>query len=155
VSLPGKLPKKRIAAAALLLNERQELLVVKPTYRDGWLLPGGVVEAGESPRQACMREIREELGLTITPSKLLCVDYKAPQEGREEGLEFVFFGGVLNAELIERIQLQAEELEEFRFVKLEAATELLNPWTARRVPFAVKALQEGITIYLEDGRKKE
>lgn len=145
-------PTKRMAAAALFLNKKHEILVVKPTYRDLWLLPGGVVEYGESPRQACMREIREELGLTIAAEKLLCVDYKVQHGMRKEGIEFVFFGGVLADEMIGQIRLQEEELEEARFVSIEEATTLLNPWTARRVPHAVRALREGITIYLEDGR---
>ncbi len=150
-----KLPKKRMAAAALFLNEQHEILIVKPIYQELWLLPGGVVEEGESPRQACIREIREELGLVIAVGRLLCVDYKVQQGTRKEGIEFVFFGGVLKDEIIERIQLQVEELKEVRLVKVEEATELLNPWSARRVPFALRALQEGMTVYLEDGREVE
>ncbi|MFF9496863.1 NUDIX domain-containing protein [Streptomyces flaveolus] len=39
-----------------------------PTYRedDSWLLPGGVVEAGEHPHVACRRETTEEAQLTLT-----------------------------------------------------------------------------------------
>jgi 8-oxo-dGTP diphosphatase len=92
---------------------------VKPTYRELWLLPGGIVEEGESPGQACMREVKEEPGLDIVASRLLCVDYKMRQGTREEGIEFVFFGAIVAEETIERIQLQADELSEFRFVKLE------------------------------------
>src|SRR5437764_8544533 len=95
-----QLPMKRMASAALLLNEHQEVLIVKPIYREHWLLPGGVVEEGESPKQTCMREVREELGLHIAAGKLLCVDYKVQQGTRKEGIEFVFFGGVLKEETI-------------------------------------------------------
>jgi len=48
------LPKKRIASAALFLNAQNEILLVKPIYQEHWLLPGSVVEEGESPRQACI-----------------------------------------------------------------------------------------------------
>ena len=152
MSLYEHLPKKRMAAGALFLNERQEILIVKPAYREFWLLPGGVVEDGESPRQACMREIREELGVEVWVDKLLCVDYKVQQEARAEGMEFVFFGGIVGEQIIGQIQVQAEELLEFRFVKLEEAVMLLNPWSARRLPFAVRAAREGTTTYLEDGQ---
>ena len=81
-----------MAAAALLLNTQNEILIVKPIYRERWLLPGGVVEKNESPRQACIREVREELELDVAVGKLLCVDYKIQQGSREEGIEFVFFG---------------------------------------------------------------
>src|SRR5215469_2715077 len=55
--------KKRMAASALFLNEQGNVLIVKPTYRPDWLLPGGSVEDHESPREACIREVREELSL--------------------------------------------------------------------------------------------
>jgi 8-oxo-dGTP diphosphatase len=147
------LPKKRMASAALLLNVQNEILIVRPVYREHWLLPGGVVEEQESPRQACIREVKEELGLDVTVSQLLCVDYKLQQGTREEGLEFVFFGGILHEETIEQIQVQAAELSEVRFVKLADAIEMLNPWSARRLPFALRAYKNGTTVYLEDGRE--
>ena len=43
------LPTRRLAAGALIRNERGEMLLVKPNYKDGWILPGGTVEAGELP----------------------------------------------------------------------------------------------------------
>lgn len=58
-------PKKQLAAGVILLNDHEDILLVKPTYRGGWLLPGGVVESFESPRDAALREIREELGLIL------------------------------------------------------------------------------------------
>jgi len=149
-----KVPMKRMASAALLLNEHAEVLIVKPIYREHWLLPGGGVEEEESPKQACMREVREELGLDIPAGKLLCVDYKVQQGTRKEGIEFVFFGGVLKEETRGQIQLQREELQESRFVRTEEATKVLNPWSPGRLPFAIRALQEGITIYLEDGQER-
>jgi len=51
------------------------VLLVNPTYKPGWELPGGVVEADESPADACRREVREELGLDVEVGELMCVDY--------------------------------------------------------------------------------
>lgn len=147
------LPKKRVAAAALFFNKQRQMLIVKPVYQDHWLLPGGVVEQDESPRQACMREIEEELGLHMIIRTLLCVDYKARQGAKEEGFEFVFFGGILDEEMIAHIHLQAEELGEARFVDTAEARHVLNPRSAKRLPFALKALEEGTTVYLENGQE--
>ena len=60
-------PKKMIAAKALLFNPAGELLLVKPSYKPYWSLPGGLVEAAESPQAACIREVYEEVGLNIVP----------------------------------------------------------------------------------------
>ncbi len=71
----NSLPRKAIGAGCLLFDNSGNLLIVKPTYKLTWQLPGGVVEASESPWQACVREVHEELGLHITLQRLLCVDY--------------------------------------------------------------------------------
>jgi 8-oxo-dGTP diphosphatase len=47
------LPMKDMSVGALVFNEPEELLV-KPTYKDGWEIPGGIVEQDESPTQACL-----------------------------------------------------------------------------------------------------
>jgi 8-oxo-dGTP diphosphatase len=57
------LPTKRMAAAVLFFDDTDRLLLVDPAYtKTYWELPGGCVEADESPRAAAVREIQEELG---------------------------------------------------------------------------------------------
>lgn len=94
----ASLPTKHVAAACVFTDEDGRLLLVKPTYKNGWELPGGVVEAGESPYDAARREVNEELGLDHYPGRLLGVDYRVPVEGiRGDALRFIFSGGVLSA----------------------------------------------------------
>lgn len=64
----------RVAAGALFVDGDRVLLVHK-TYGSGWDIPGGYLDRGESPAQACEREIREELGLNRTPGRLLVLDW--------------------------------------------------------------------------------
>ena len=53
----------RVAAGALFLDAEGRVLLVHPTYKDTWDIPGGYVERGESPAAACRREVLEELGI--------------------------------------------------------------------------------------------
>ena len=149
--MSAALPAKRMAAGALLLAEDSRLLIVKPWYRPHWLLPGGVVERDESPRQACERETREELGLAIAPLRLLCVDYTRATAEASESLQFVFWAGRVSAEQLSAIQLQVEELTEWRLVTAQEAETLLAPRLARRLPACLRALASDATRYLEDG----
>ncbi|MCX6716561.1 MAG: NUDIX hydrolase [Candidatus Taylorbacteria bacterium] len=67
------LPKKRMGAGAIFLNEKDEILIVKPSYKDFWSMAGGVVEKNESPKDACIREVKEEIGINLKEAKLTTV----------------------------------------------------------------------------------
>lgn len=48
-------------------------------YKDGWEFPGGKIEENESPEEALIREIREELGVTIAVHDLIdIIDHDYP-----------------------------------------------------------------------------
>src|SRR3954453_1136775 len=71
-----------VAAGVLVHDEEGRLLMVRPTSKDGWDIPGGYVEPDESPADAARRELREELGVDRQPGRLLVVDWAPrPQEG--------------------------------------------------------------------------
>jgi 8-oxo-dGTP pyrophosphatase MutT (NUDIX family) len=149
----SRLPRKRMATGALLLDAESRVLIVRPTYREAWLVPGGIVEEHESPRAACVREVREEIGLEIVPGRLLCVEYRSPVGERTECVHFIFSGGTLRRDEIESIRLSDRELVEHAFVPTDAAREMLTAGLARRIDLAMRALREGCTVYSEDGRE--
>ncbi len=143
------LPKKRMGAGALFLDEQGRLLLVNPTYKPQWEIPGGIVEQDESPRQACIREVQEEIGLTRPIERLLSVSYHAGHTSRTEALMFIFWGGVLTAEEIAAICLPTTELSEYRFVTLTEALTLLTPALGERVRQSLEVLPTERTLYLE------
>lgn len=111
----SSLPKKRMGAGALFFNEHAQVLLVKPNYKPGWEIPGGVVELDESPRVCCQREVYEEIGLRRAIGPLLLLEYSDRVDVKTESLMFVFDGGVLSAAEIATIKLQTDELETFAF----------------------------------------
>ena len=148
----ASLPRKRMAASVLLFDECGRVMVVEPTYKPHWDLPGGVVELGESPWDAGCREVKEELGLDVLPRRLVAVDWVPPRPERSEGLITVFDGGVLLPERVAGIALPAKELHSYAFVDLDGARRLLSPLLARRVESCLAALAvPGGPVYLENG----
>ncbi|MFL6239563.1 MAG: NUDIX hydrolase [Actinomycetes bacterium] len=73
--LEGK-PANRVACAGAVIHDDQgRLLLVLRAHEPSqglWSLPGGRVEAGESPQAAVAREVREETGLEVTVGPALC-----------------------------------------------------------------------------------
>jgi len=57
------------AMVAVWLGGR--ILAVQQSYRSSLSWPGGGVRRGEEPREAALRELREELGLDVSPADLL------------------------------------------------------------------------------------
>ena len=89
VSPPMSAP--RIAAGALFHDESGRILLVKPTYKNGWDIPGGYVEPGETPSEACAREVFEELSLEWPTGSPLVADW-APMAGEGDKVLLVSTG---------------------------------------------------------------
>lgn len=67
--------RQRVAAYALLRRD-DSVLMCRLSARvpfDGWALPGGGIDHGESPRDALRREVHEETGLHVEPGRVLDV----------------------------------------------------------------------------------
>ena len=90
------LPRVPVSAGALIFDRRDRLLILKPTYKSGWTIPGGIMEAdGETPWQACQREVREECGLEVTRGRLACMDFRLRRDDKPGGIRFLFDCGSL------------------------------------------------------------
>jgi ADP-ribose pyrophosphatase YjhB (NUDIX family) len=153
------LPQKRMGSGALFFDNNKEggqalgrLLIVKPTYRDNWLIPGGVVEEKESPLDCCFREVKEELGLNIAKDnfRLLAIDYMHISAERPESLQFIFYGGVLNQEQIDRMIVPKKELSEYKFVEINQISAYFVERLWKRVRKAIKNIGKN-AVYLENG----
>jgi ADP-ribose pyrophosphatase YjhB (NUDIX family) len=146
----AELPAVPVSAGALIFDQAGRLLILKPTYKTGWTIPGGVMEAdGETPWDACRREVREECGLEVAGARLACVDFRPGRPGHPGGIRFLFDCGAAEDAALAAIRVQPEEIAEYRLVPMDDALALLRPPIRRRVR-AVTG--HGECIYLENGR---
>jgi len=144
------LPGIPVSASALIFDRAGRLLILKPTYKSGWTIPGGVMEAdGESPWEACQREVREETGLEVRRGRLAAMDFRRPRPGRAGGIRFLFDCGQVSDAELAGLKLQPEEISESRLVPLPDALSLLRGPIRRRVRAATQG--RGVP-YLEHGR---
>jgi 8-oxo-dGTP diphosphatase len=144
----------RVAAGALIRDERGNVLLVRPTYKPGWDIPGGYAEPGESPATACARELVEEIGWRRRIGRLLVVDW-APHRDEGDKMLFIFDGGVLPNADIDQAVPDGDELSEVRFHPVESLSKLTPARLSRRLALAIAAVQDGRTIYAEHGYRVE
>jgi ADP-ribose pyrophosphatase YjhB (NUDIX family) len=143
-------PRHRAAAGALIRNSAGHILMVEPTYKPTWEIPGGMIEENEPPLEACRREVKEELGIDLEIGRLLVVDWVPAQGVWSDMICFIFDGGTLPDTTA--FTLQAEELSAAKFVTLDEAAAHARPSFARRLTAAVEATSAGGTRCLRFGR---
>lgn len=141
-----------LAAGVLFFDDRDRVLLVDPTYKPGWEFPGGVVEPGEPPARAAVREVAEELSLDLAREPaLLIVDWEPPEPPRFGGLRLLFDGGRLDHDRLDQVLLPAAELRGWRFADEEEAGRLLSPARYARLRWALRARAQGRPLNLEAG----
>ena len=73
---------KTVRVAAAIIRSGDKIFATQRGYgefKDGWEFPGGKIESGETPQEALVREIREELDTEIrVEEKIDCVEYDYP-----------------------------------------------------------------------------
>ncbi len=60
-----KLGASCVGVRAIVINSDNQILLVKHTYIGGWHFPGGGVDNGETTQAAVLRELQEEVGVTV------------------------------------------------------------------------------------------
>lgn len=116
-----------------LISVNDKYLVTKrakeeTTFPEYWDIPGGLVELGELPRDAVIRETMEEVGLNIIPTKVIHEDSNLDKEK-----DLIFIRLVYLCELnddINNIKLQEEEHSEYRLINSldELKNEKISPF---------------------------
>ena len=115
----------RPAAHAVVVNKKNEILLLKTKTTGRYWFPGGGVELGERVEEGMKREVREEAGIEIEVEELLTFKeaffYYEPLDAAYHNLAFYYNCKPKTAELLPDDQVdQEDECEKPRWVKLES-----------------------------------
>lgn len=122
----------KIIVHTLIKNEEGYLVTKRSkeetTFPEYWDIPGGLAEYGELPREALIRETKEEIGLNIIPTKVIHED-----SNFDMTKNLVFIRLVYLCELkskIEDIILKEDEHSEYKFINSlnELENEKISPF---------------------------
>jgi 8-oxo-dGTP pyrophosphatase MutT (NUDIX family) len=140
--LNAGLPTKRVISQGLVHDEQGRVLLCELTYKREWDLPGGVVEVGEAPSIGLVRELQEELGITVEVRGLVTVNWLPAWRGWDDACIFLFDLGVVGSSITDDMVLQPSEIKgvhwcnpaEVRERAAAAAIELLEAVEIGQVP---------------------
>lgn len=107
-----------VGAFAIILDTQQRVLLCHRRDIDRWNLPGGGVMSGETPWQAVVREVREEVGLSVQVEKLVGVYAYPPADD----LIFSFLCTITGGTIAESDE--ADAIAYFALDQLPATTHL-------------------------------
>ena len=141
------LPRKR-SAVGVLIFKGDLLLVLEPTYKPNWLVPGGVVEKSESPLEAAIRECEEEIGVSVQIKSFLCADYKRGNDEIGDAVHFLFEGVVDEKEAL---RIDGKEIKSFHWMTSQEAMRKFDSHLATRVACGLEARKLNRPVYCEEG----
>ncbi|WP_130387046.1 NUDIX hydrolase [Kribbella sp. VKM Ac-2569] len=142
-----------MAAGVLFRSSDGRVLLVEPSYKPNWEIPGGAVEADESPWAAAARELLEELDTERPLGRLLVVDHVQAYDGRPDAMVFVFDGGVVTEAEVAAFTFSDGEILSAGLYTPPQVRTLGKPMLASRIEAALQAVDEGAVVLCQHGER--
>lgn len=111
----GRQHKRAATATLILQNEAGEALAVKATYKNYWTPPGGIIDENETPKEAALRETREEVGIIVPIEAITFVAVINRRSQKAQTYQFVFTVK-FTENMLTNITLDEKEIESYAFV---------------------------------------
>lgn len=121
------MPTHIIAAAGIVINEKNEVLMVK-THNAGWVFPGGQVEVGENVIHAVKREVMEEAGIDIEVGEVCCISSNTGKHPGYNGVKEIPTKLMLDFRCRSKggIPRPSDENSESRYVPMDKVLEMMQ-----------------------------
>ncbi|WFB11356.1 NUDIX hydrolase [Streptomyces sp. LX-29] len=140
-----------MAADALIRDATGRILLVDPSYKQGWDLPGGMVD-DEEPLEGLARELREELQIhDARIGRLLAVDSLPKDVYGRSLVASIYAVHIPQAPSAESLLLQHDEIRAAEYVPEAEALQRLPELLRRRVAAALEAERGAHTAHLREG----
>jgi len=117
-----------LGVKALVINAEQEVLLVMHTYVEGWHLPGGGVDPGETPTEAVLRELKEETGVIGHTPRLFALYFHRNQGACDYPILYI----IQHFETMPQAML-SPEIKEAKWFSIQALPEALTKATRQRL----------------------
>ncbi|SDK73076.1 ADP-ribose pyrophosphatase YjhB, NUDIX family [Actinopolyspora mzabensis] len=133
-----------VAVAVVVRDESGRVLLIERTDNDLWALPGGAQDIGETTRQAALREVAEETGLTVEITDIVGI-YSDPRHviAYDDGEVRQEFSIVFTARPVEGLLRPSSESRRVHWIQpaeLDALT--MHPTMRMRIEHALQERSE-------------
>ncbi len=127
VRLYWKIFKPKTYGSRALVLYNNQILLVKNINVNHWSLPGGKIDYPENPEQCVLRELKEELGLSISNTAFKLGEYISQQEGKKDTV-YIFVINLENSKFKKQWELEDARWFDFNYLPSD-----ISPAASRRI----------------------